>query len=179
MPVRGEKRGSARQTAIDDDAHAFDRQTRLGDRRREDDLAPTARVGAKRAILRVVRHRAEERKHHRVRERRVRRAATRRDGSRRSRAERRAVAASRTEARRRSSPRRTLRCANPRAARRSASRPERRVPRSLMIGAPPSRRDTASPSSVADMTMMRRSSRTSCCVRSVSASPRSASRLRS
>lgn len=35
----GFEAGNARQSAVDDDAHAFDRDRRLGNRRREDDLA--------------------------------------------------------------------------------------------------------------------------------------------
>ena len=52
-------------------------------------------------------------------------------------------------------------------------------PALVTIGAPPSSRAIGSPSSVADMTRMRRSSRTSCCECLTSASPRSACSERS
>ena len=149
-----------RQAGIDHDADALDGQRGLGDRGRQHHLALALRRRRDGAVLHGGVERAEQRhdldRSHRESARRENSAC---GGFRRHPAGTPAPSRDRRAAPSRSHPPSAARAAHRPCGRDSASRPERRGLRWQSTGASPSSLPTRAPSSVADITRMRRSSR--------------------
>ena len=182
---------ATRKPGVDDDAHAFDREARLGDIRGEDDLAFARSGRTDRRVLIIAREFAVERRNaYALRQSRLVERSLYAPDLALSRQKRENVAfvifqrpangAGGVAAQCRS-PRRAGRRASDfrRALHASESRRRRRVLRAATIGASPSSFATAAPSSVADITSSFRSSRSAPCASRHRARPRSAFRLRS
>ena len=159
---------NARQPAVDHDANAFDRQARFGDRGGEHDLAPPVGIRTKRAILHRP-ARSRRRAAMTIARRARARSSSARDATDLAGAGQEDENVAGVVAKRARDGRRHRRL----DARRWRAASTYRVstgnarPSLVMIGASPSSSATGPPSSVADMTSTRRSSRTSACVCSV------------
>ena len=170
----------ARQAAVDHDAHAFDGERGLGDRRRQHHLAPAGRRRRNGAVLLARIERAKERDDidasvvDALLEQRLGAA----DFGRRPAGTPAPSLARRAKRARRRRPL-GLRCARADRGRDSASRPAKLRPSLSITGASPSSAATRAPSSVADITRIFRSSRKPCCTSRARANPRSASSERS